>query len=235
MYHPGSVLDSLYVIASFNFSPAVSTQKEVNVGIYPSVLKQRDPLQESTVASLTIPHALITPPPTNPRRKTKPSSITILTVSLKRILKLSFKPRSLETTTVDTGCETCSHLNPGPHRRPSPNITHTHLISPGSVHWMLPKSNSNSRNTRAKPSKDINWLFFDSTHNTKSKVQFMTIDGYSQDAAVGKLPWVYDLKRLFKFRAGIIEFWQVANPPTTPLSPCLILFPSRKNPYRWNM
>ena len=75
-------------------------------------------------------------------------------------------------------------------------------------------SNSNSRSTRAKPSKAFNWLFFDSAHNTKSGVEPMRIDGYSQDARLRELPWAANLKRFFKFRAGIlIEFWQVGYQP----------------------
>lgn len=96
-----------------------------------------------------------------------------------------------------------------------------------------------SGSTGGKPPRTINWLFFDSA-NEFSQLQSMTISRYMLNVMLGEMRWAASLKRVFKFRAGIINF--CCHPPLSdPPEP----FPSAEkplivgerwetlDPYRW--
>jgi hypothetical protein len=92
-----------------------------------------------------------------------------------------------------------------------------------------------TRSTREKPAKEVNWLLFDTTVNPISQVHFMSFPGYSLEGKLDHLDWAAEIKKRFRFPAGIIEFWRVCYPLTSLLYLAFDPFLSRIPLYRQTM
>ena len=66
--------------------------------------------------------------------------------------------------------------------------------------------------TRARPSKDLIWLFFDPTKNSRGSAYTILVPGHSLDNThVDDLDWAGAMWKRFKFRVHepSITFWKV--------------------------